>query len=503
MAIRMSGMISGLDTDAIIKDLMKAQSDKKTKLEQTKEKLGWKKEKWEEMNTKVYALYTEKLSSLKLQGTYLAKKAVSSDETKAKVSATNTSSGSYKLQIDELASAEYVTGKDIKDKGYKADTKLADTGMTVGQKITIKTGRDQDKSFELEVTEDTKISDLVNKFKEAGLNASFDSVNGRFFIGAQDSGSDSLFTFSSDAASGAGLENLGLTNVTEEMAKTGATATDTDQIAIVAAKDSRITLNGAVLTSSKNSIEANGMTIELLGVTSGAVNITVNNDVDTVYDKVKEFVNSYNELLTDMYEKYNADSAKGYNMLTDDEKEAMSEEQVELWENKIKDSLLRRDDTLNSLMSAFRSAMQESVEVDGKKYSLSSFGIGTGEYTEHGLLHINGNADDSMYADKTDSLKAALTENPEVVSKALSGIMSKFYSTLSDKMSASSISSALTLYNDKQIQSQMNDYETQIKKWDTRLQDIEDRYYKQFSAMEKSLADLQSKQSQLSGMFGM
>ena len=62
MPIRMSGMISGLDTDAIIKELVSAQSAKKTTLEQNQEKLKWKKEKWEDLNTKIYALYTEKLS---------------------------------------------------------------------------------------------------------------------------------------------------------------------------------------------------------------------------------------------------------------------------------------------------------------------------------------------------------------------------------------------------------------------------------------------------------
>ena len=94
MAIRMSGMISGLDTDAIIKDLMSAQATKKTSVEQKKEKLDWKKEKWEEMNTKLYSLYTEKLSGLKLQGSYMAKKVTSSDEGKAKANSYSTSRSS-------------------------------------------------------------------------------------------------------------------------------------------------------------------------------------------------------------------------------------------------------------------------------------------------------------------------------------------------------------------------------------------------------------------------
>ena len=204
-----------------------------------------------------------------------------------------------------------------------------------------------------------------------------------------------------------------------------------------------------------------------------------------------------------MYDNYNAASARKYNMLTDDEKEAMTDKQVELWEDKIKGALLRNDTTLNMLMTTFRSSMQGTVEVDGKNYSLSSFGIVTGAYTEHGILHINGNSEDGTYADKEDALRNAIDQDPEGTSKALSKLFSNFYDTLTKQMSASSISSALTLYNDKQIQSQIDTYQKQIDDWDKRLADLEDRYYKQFSSMESSLADLQNKQNQLAGLLGM
>lgn len=52
-------------------------------------------------------------------------------------------------------------------------------------------------------------------------------------------------------------------------------------------------------------------------------------------------------MINAMDSAYNADSSKGYEPLTDDEKEAMSDKEVEKWEQKIKDSLLRRDSTLN------------------------------------------------------------------------------------------------------------------------------------------------------------
>lgn len=505
MAIRLSGMISGLDTDAIIKELMSAQSLKKTKIEQNKEKLEWKKEKWEEMNTKIYSLYTEKLSELKLQGTFLTKKVSSSDESKVKSTATTAVNGSYSLKIESLAAAQYVTGADISSKELKGDSTLISAGMQSGSVITVKTGKSLENTTSITVETDTTVSDLVEKLKGAGLNASFDAANGRFYISAKDSGIDNKFTIESNADAGTGLEVLGLGNISESMALTGQTADDASKMAVVAAADARVQLNGALIASAGNTITANGLTLELTGVTTGAevINLTVNNDTEAVYTKIKDFFKEYNDLLKEMNEKYNAASARDYAMLTDDDKEAMTEEQIELWENKIKDSLLRRDDTLNSLISTMRTAMQKTVEIDGKTYSLATFGIGTGAYTEKGLIHINGNEDDGEYASKEDQLKKALNEDPETVGKVFSDIMSGLYKDLTDKMSATSISSALTFYNDKQIQSQIDDYETQIDDWEDRLLDLEDRYYKQFSVMESAMAELQSQQTSLGNLMGM
>ena len=62
--------------------------------------------------------------------------------------------------------------------------------------------------------------------------------------------------------------------------------------------------------------------------------------------RLKIFLSQYNSLINEITSLYNADSAKGYEPLTDDEKDAMSDTEVEKWEQKIKDSLLRRDDNL-------------------------------------------------------------------------------------------------------------------------------------------------------------
>ena len=507
MPIRLSGMASGLDTDAIIKELMSAQSLKKTNIEGNKKKLEWKKEKWEEMNTKLYALYTEKLSSLKLQGSFLTHKAASSDESKLTANAEATANGTYTVEVNHMANAQYITGSRIKDKNLTMTSKLSDAGMAFNQTISVTRGGDGETPKTFEVTEDSTIRDFVDFLSSAGLNANFSAEDGRFFIGSKMTGVENNFTLTSNVLDEfeGGLKALGLITIDSDTAKITKTAIDVNDYALVAASDAEIKLNGALLTSSTNNIKANGLSLELRGTTAenSPVTITVTNDSEGVYNKVKEFVKSYNELMQEMYDKYNAKSARDYKMLTDEEKEEMSDKQIELWEDKIKDSLLRRDDTLNSLMSVFRGAMQKTVEVDGKNYSLSSFGIGTGVYTEHGLLHIDGDADDGLYASKDDKLKSAINSDPELVAKVMSGVFSEFYKTLSDKMSASSISSALTFYNDKQIQSQITDYDKSIKSWEIRLTDMEEKYYKQFTAMESAMAKLQSQQNQLAGLLGM
>ena len=253
-------------------------------------------------------------------------------------------------------------------------------------------------------------------------------------------------------------------------------------------------------------------------ITEGKVNITVNNDTQAVYDSVKDFVNEYNKLMTEMYEKYSADSSRGYDPLTDDEKEAMSESEIENWEKKIKDSLLRRDNTLNSLMSAMRNNMMKSVEVtlkDGTKtkLSLASIGIVTGNYTERGLLHIKGDEDDSTYSAETNKLQEWLENDPEAVMQLFAGVQNEttgqqeglgntLYSQFTDKMKSSSLSSALTFYNDKYIDKQMTSYAEKITDMEDKLIDLEDSYYKKFAAMETALSKLNSQTSYLTSMFG-
>lgn len=277
----------------------------------------------------------------------------------------------------------------------------------------------------------------------------------------------------------------------------------------VDAEDAKITLNDAEFTSSSNVFNINGLTIKATGTTAAGESLTISTDTDTqgLYDKIKDFLTEYNSIINELTGLYNADSAKGYEPLTDDEKSEMSDSEVEKWETKIKDSILRNDSTISGVMNAMTTSMMKTYTVNGKTYSLANFGIHTLGYlnaakNEQYAYHIDGDEDDSNTSGNTDKLLDMITNNPEDVEEFMKQLTSGLYSALDTKMKSTTMSSAYTIYNDKQMAKDYNSYTTQIKNWETKIEDLENRYYKQFSNMEKQLAKMQSSTSSLSSLFG-
>lgn len=273
-------------------------------------------------------------------------------------------------------------------------------------------------------------------------------------------------------------------------------------------QDTEIELNGATYHSEGTDITVNGLSISALNPTNGnSISVSVTNDSQGMYDKIKSFIKGYNELMNEMTKLYNADSAKDYDPLTSEEKDAMTDTEVEEWEKKIKDSLLRRDDSLESLMTTMKNVMFGTYTVNGKNYSLSSFGISTlGVFNsadnEENAFHIDGDSDDSYVSGNTDKLLAALQQDPDTVADFMMQLANKLYDSIDEKMKSSTLSSYGVVYNDKEMAQEYSDYTDTISKWEDKLKDIEDSYYKKFAAMESALATLQSQQSSFSSLLG-
>ena len=301
------------------------------------------------------------------------------------------------------------------------------------------------------------------------------------------------------------LTKIGLAEITGDTDISSTTPDNVSGLTMVTAKNAKFTLDGATMEESSNNFTVNYIKFDIKGTTEAGspLKITVEEDTDASYKMVKEFVKEFNSVLKQMNDLYYADTAKGYEPLSDEQKEAMTDDEVEKWESKIKDSLLRRDTTLGTLTTAMKGALMSQVTIDGKTCSLASFGIGTSsDYTEKGKLHIYGDEEDELYSSKENKLKSMLQSDPEFVMKGLSKITQNLYDTMNQKMGSTSISSALTFYNDKEMKTQDKTYKKQIKDWKDKLDDIEKRYYKQFTAMETALSKLQSQSNSLASLLG-
>lgn len=491
MPIRLSGMISGMDTNTMVQELVSSYRIKTQKYEKAKTKVEWKQEAWQDLNTKIYNFYSKTLSQFRLPGTYDKKKTTVSDPSKATVIASsNAVIGTQSLKVEKLASSGYLTGEKLNATNkITKDSKLSELGITVNSSITLTKGGE---STDIALTADMTVNQLVSKLKETGVNVNFDEGNQRFFISSKQSGSEEDFQLTATGDGLDALDKLGLKNGKK-----------------IDGEDAVIELNQAKFTSSTNNFSVNGLNISVSATTDGTqpLTLTTDTDVDTIYNSIKDCLKEYNSLIKEMDTLYNAAPAKGYEPLTSEEKEAMSDEEVEKWEKKIKDSILRRDGNLSDVISGLKTSMQSSVEIDGKKYTLATFGIKTSAYfssgdNEKGMYHIDNDQDDSVSSQNNDKLKSMIASDPQTVATFFSGLFTNVYDDLHKKMGTTSLSSVFKVYNDKQLQEEKNDYDKKIDKWETYVSQQEEYWYSKFTAMEKALSQLQSSTSALSGLLG-
>ena len=569
MAMRVSGINSGLDTDSIVQELVSAYNTKTEKYQKEQTKLSWKQEIWKGLNTKVYSLYNN-VGKLRFSSAYSTKKTTSSDTTKATVSASsNAVNGTQKLHVLATAQSGYLTGgklslreevtdtdgttklQDVKGT-VKAETKLSEIGFTGDEaSLNINTTDEEGNAVTktVSLTKDSTIQDVVNALKDNVLNASFDANNGRIFVSSKNTGKAADFSLSSattklvekkdadgnvikDSNGKPEMESVALSAEEQAASKKliGLLGLDTDssntygnKAAKIDGRDAVIALNGVKYTNTTNDFAINGLNISVNGVTddvadpdstdlsslndSTAITINTATDSQGIYDTVKDFLTEYNNIINEITKLYNADSAGSYEPLTDDEKDKMSDTEIEKWETKIKDSLLRRDSSLSSVMNAMMTSMSQPIEINGKSYSLSSFGIQTLGFlnaaeNEQNAYHIDGDEDDENTSGNQDKLMAAITSDPDTVIEFMKQLSTNLYKSIDDQMQSNDLRSRYKIYNDKEMDKQYTNLTKTIKEWESKVSDKEDYYYKQFSNMETALAKLQSQTSSISSMLG-
>lgn len=484
-----------MDTESIVAELVKAKSLKKDNLVLDQKKLSWKQDAWKELNTKIYSLYSKTLSNMRFKSDYSKKKTTATSDAVSVVTSGEAPNSVQTLNITQMAKAGYLTGAKV---GSGTETVAATSKVTdklqiaAGSKFTVSSG---DTTKEIEITEETTINDIVADLREVGISANFDEKNQRFFLSAKSTGAANDFQITaSDADGNAALDKLGLSESSGAHRING--------------EDSIITLNGVTYTSANNTHEINGLTITVNKETTDDITLNTTEDTDGIYDMVKNFFKEYNALINEMDKLYNADSASKYDMLTDEEREAMNEDDIEEWDGKIKSALLRRDSNLSTIASAMKQVMMTGVTMsDGSTKYLSNFGINTLGYfnsaeNEKNAYHIDGDEDDTSTATNTDKLKAAIASNPDEVAEFFSSLAKNLYDKMDSLMKSSDYRSAYTAYDDKLLKEEYDAYTEKIARQEEIIANYEDRYYAKFAKMETAMAKLNSQQSSLSSLFG-
>lgn len=487
---RITGMYSGLDTESLINSLMEAKRTKVTKKTKEQSRIKYQQDAWTDLNKKLKSLYS-KVDNLKFHSSYSKKTtSVSNDKAASVISSDSAMNTTQTLKIKKLAKSGYTTGGEIKtEDGTKATaaTLLKDIdGIKIGSKISINSNG---KSEEIEITEDMTISELNNKLAEVGVKANFDSSTQRFFIGSSVSGEAGDFSFAGDAAT---LDALGLGSKAKH----------------INGSDAEIELNGVTYTSNENTFSVNGLTITAMQET-GDEEITLKTATDTsaIYDMIKDVVNEYSSLINEMDKLYNADTKTKYEPLTDEEKSAMSDFEIEKWEKGLKDQVLAKDSNLRNIATLLKADFQQGFKVNGKMMHIYDIGIETASYftaaeNEKAALHIKGDKDDSLYASETNKLQQLITEDPEAVTDFFTQLMDKVATTMSNLSSrVTNTRTYGTFYDDQKMKADYTDYTTKLADMESKLAEYEDKWYKKFSKMETAMAKMQSNQNALSGMF--
>ena len=502
MAMRLTGIYSGLDTESIIQELVAVKRTKVDSAKKEQTKLQWKQDKWKELNTKLLNLYNKTVANMRFTNDYAKKTTLSSNENSVSViTGDNAMDGVQSMKVVSMAKTAYMTGGELGG-NVKSSTKMSELGVT-GDILSIEIGGE---TKTIDLTADTTVGTVVDKLRNMGLSANFDEGNQRFFIGASKSGEDADFKIT--AGNEATLKALGLYVPTEAELQNLTTQEKQKYANKIDGQDATIELNGATFTSNTNTFDINGLTITVKSETSENITLTTQNDTDGIYDMVKNFIKEYNAVINELDKVYNADVAKDYEPLTDEEKEEMSESEIEKWETKIKDSLLRRDSTVNTIASSLKEIMISGVEVDGENMYLSHFGIETLSYfnapeNQRNAYHIAGDPDDSNTSGEADKLKAMIASDPDKVAGFFSQLSQKLYSKLGElSKSVEGYSSFNSFYADKRMKEEYDDYTAKIKDLEQKLTDYEDQWYAKFAAMETAMAKMQSNSSAVTSLLG-
>lgn len=522
--MRIGGIASGMDTDSIVRDLMRVERMKVDRLFQQRQVLDWQKAQFREITNQVRSFRDTHFNLLKPESNLMSPAALNKVQTVSSNSEIVTVTGSASaalgestFQVIQSATRTQVTSRAGVTDGQTlslSDTMEQVSGKLLGEGFNF----DENGEFPLSINNHEIVvskNDSLNKViqninnSDAGVQISYSSFSDRFTISNRETGEGSIIT--DDGG------NFFTALQIEIDVEDGTILAEGDRD--VQGRNAKFFINGFEGERSKNTFTIDGLTYSIQGKIDPADNspeviISTSVDVEGIYNVIENFVESYNELIDKIHGKLGEERFRNFKPLTDEQNDAMSDKEIEKWEEKAQSGLLRRDPALENMLRNLRTALYEQV---GSFY-LSEIGIVTSSnYQDNGKLVLKNGGQDLKAAIASNPHKVAsiftrrseISYSPNLTSEQraqrfhesglahrLSDILNDNIRTTRDKngrkgflLEKAGIEGDITQFN--------NFYDLNIQGLNQRIDRVneilyrkEDQYYRQFAAMEKALQQL-------------
>lgn len=482
---RITGLASGIDTDSVVKAQMQKYQKKIDSAEQQKQLYEWQQEAYRDVISDLkqfyskYADVTNKDTNMVLSANYKTA-SFSTADTSAAVSAEGLAGatlGNYNIKVAGIAARASGIFGDLSSLGTKPFFAVNGKNISVDLADC--------------ATDDEKAAKINGIFISEGIEAKVvKSTLSGYIIQTNNMGASQSLEIESDGQT----------------------------VLSAAGKDADVIITDSYGTTAERSFSSNSFIIDNVKFTiSGTtgdqgVAFTGKTDVSALKDRIVNFVNDYNKLISGITEKLQEKKDRDYPPLTDAQKENMTDDQIQKWEAKAKTGILRNDSYLSSIISKMRTAINTPVKASALQYA--DFGLNfENEFSKAGQLTI----------DET-KLSDALQKNPDEFMKLFTnisystdktanynetGIMQRIKGILNDNVN---VSSSLLLkkagypgsstYSDNSLQSAIDKQTGIIKNLKSWYSERETALYKKYSELEAAMTTYNYRLSALNSMLG-
>lgn len=509
---RITGLATGMDTDSMVKAAVTGEQVKIDKANQDKQILEWKQEAYVDIIKDLKGFQdsyldilapkdTNMISSLTYAG---SKGEIESSTNESKIGVTALAgaiNGTYEVKIEQIAKTAQKQSTQFAQ-GTTVNNTLSELGVIEDSTIKITVGNKEVSVF---FKKDNTLNDLVNIIRNTKVSENNEDILGNYIkvnyseltrkltIETREIGETATLKIEDTA----GI--LGLSTTIEGVK---------GQNAIVHIKPPGEE-QATILKKSSNNFTIDNLTYNLKEAqisSDEAIRVTVKPDATESVDKFKKLVNKYNELIEKISTKLTEKKDYNYKPLTNDQKESMEKEEIEAWEKKVKQGLLRGDMQLTSILDQMRQTFYATVE--GAGISITDIGISTGNvYSKGGKLEINEDKLKEALETKGDHVQKLFTQSSDDKNKQ--GIFQKIKDILKGYIGTDGALIKKAGYeNSRWIAS--NDLSKGIeaknkliKELQTKFYTKQERYYRMYAKLETAMNQLNSQSNWLYSQLGM